>query len=86
MKPKPLLLSLLGSAAALALLFLPQASVGQAGGDDPQLAPVLLEISKQQTQITENHRKIEEKVALIAEDVRLARIFVGRGGGKNTTP
>ena len=36
----------------------------------------------QQALIVESQTKIDEKIAVIAEDVRVARIFVARGGGK----
>jgi hypothetical protein len=72
--------------AALAILFAgglaPRPSLGQAGGDDPMLNPVIDEITKQQAVIVENQTQIDAKLAVIAEDLRVARIFVGRGGGK----
>ncbi len=40
------------------------------------------ELTAQQVVATENQTKIDEKLAAIAEAVRLARIFVARGGGK----
>jgi RsiW-degrading membrane proteinase PrsW (M82 family) len=68
--------------ATLALALGPRSSLGQAAADDALLAPLIEEIAKQQTQVVENQAKIDEKLAGIAEDLRLARIFVGRGGGK----
>lgn len=69
-------------AISFATCLIPRPSLGQAGADDPLLAPLIEEITKQQAAIAENQTKIEEKLALIAEDIRVARIFVGRGGGK----
>jgi hypothetical protein len=66
---------------ALRLVFAPSVSHGQAAAEDPLLAPLILELTKQQLQVAANQAKIDEKLAAIAEDVRLARIFVGRGGG-----
>ncbi len=82
MKAKPLS-ALACVLVALGLgLTLPQRSSGQAGNDAAALAAVLTELMAQQAAITENQTKIEEKIAVIAEDVRIARIFVARGGGK----
>lgn len=69
-------------AIAFATGLVPRPSLGQAGGDDPLLSPLIDEITKQQTSIVENQAQIDVKLATIAEDLRVARIFVGRGGGK----
>ena len=71
-------------AIAFAAGLAPRPSLGQAGGDDPLLAPLIEEITKQQATIVENQTQIDAKLAVIAEDLRVARIFVGRGGGKVT--
>jgi hypothetical protein len=69
-------------AIAFATGLAPHPSLGQAGGDDPLLSPLIEEITKQQAVIVENQTQIDAKLATIAEDIRVARIFVGRGGGK----
>jgi hypothetical protein len=69
-------------AAAFAAGLAPSPSLGQAGGDDPLLAPLIEEITKQQALIVDNQTQIDAKLAVIGEDIRVARIFVGRGGGK----
>jgi hypothetical protein len=74
----------LASAALLGLVAVPLSSNGQAGaaaGGDPATAAMVVELSAQQAQIETNQAKIDEKLALIAEDVRQARLFVARGGG-----
>ncbi len=83
MKRSPMLFALTGVCALTGALLLPQPSSGQApaSGDDA-LAQMLTEVVTQQTTIHENQTKIDEKIAVIAEDIRIARIFVGRGGGK----
>jgi len=83
MKSKRFLCSA-GAALALAvLLAVPQSSSGQAGASDEQLVATLLsEVAAQQKTIAENQVKVDEKVALVAEEVRLARIYSGRSGGK----
>ena len=68
-------------AVAFATGLVPSSS-GQAGADDPLLKPMIDELARQQASIVENQTAIETKLAVIAEDLRIARIFVGRGGGK----
>ncbi|HYR57242.1 MAG TPA: hypothetical protein VEO95_01380 [Chthoniobacteraceae bacterium] len=69
-------------AVALAAGLSPQATRGQIAADDLVLAQLIDEVSKQQAQVIDNQTKIDEKLATIAENLRVARIFVGRGGGK----
>jgi hypothetical protein len=45
-------------------------------------APELKELRLQQIALQENEKKIDEKLAGIAEEIRQARIFVSRGGKK----
>ena len=73
-----------GAALALCIfLAVPQPSSGQAGRNEEQLAATLLaEVAAQQKMIADNQTKLEEKVTLVAEEVRLARIYSGRSGGK----
>ena len=83
MKRSPLLLAFTGASALLAVLLLPQPSSGQApAAADGAVTQLLTEVATQQTAILESHAKIDVKIAAIAEDVRIARIFVSRGGGK----
>jgi hypothetical protein len=83
MKPKPIALTLLGAIALFASLALPRESVGQAAAnDEAQIAQALADVAAQQTVISENQTKIDEKVAAVAEEIRVARIFAGRTGGK----
>ena len=83
MKRSPTLFALSGACALIGALLLPQPSSGQAPVvSDDGMAQLLTEVVTQQAAILENHAKIDEKIATIAEDVRVARIFIGRGGGK----
>lgn len=83
MKPKPIALTLLGAIALIAGMSLPRESVGQAAtNEELQITQALADVAAQQTVILENQAKIDEKVAAIAEEVRVARIFAGRVGGK----
>ena len=85
MKAKPLFVTALG-VAAIALAFVPNQSNGQAETEEATIASLLTELSAQQAAIGQNQDKIETQLAVIAEDIRIARIFVGRGGGKVTAP
>lgn len=80
MKP---LSALAAALVALVLgLTLPERSSGQAANESAAIASLITEIAAQQALITENQAKMDERIAVIAEDVRVARIFVARGGGK----
>ena len=83
MKRSPMLLALTGAGALLGALLLPQPSSGQApAASEAAVVQLITEVVAQQAAISENHAKLDEKIAAIAEDIRIARIFVGRGGGK----
>lgn len=82
MNPKSLVIPVLAAAILATALFLPTRSNGQAGVDDPALAILVTEVSTQQTTIIDNQAKIDAKLAKIAENLRLARIYAGRAGGK----
>lgn len=45
-----------------------------------ELNALLSEVQTQQKEIAENHARIDEKLATLAETVREARIFSSRGG------
>jgi hypothetical protein len=47
--------------------------------DQQQVAALAKEVQSQQAAIAENQTKINEKVAAIAEALRQAKIFAGRG-------
>jgi hypothetical protein len=70
------------AALAAACFLAPHDSQGQAGSDEAAIAALIDEVAAQQTLITDNQTKIDAKLVTIAEDVRLARIYVARGGGK----
>lgn len=76
-------LATLGSAALLALVVAPHQSSGQAGNEsDTATATLIADVTVQQALLVENQVKIDDKIAAIAEEVRLARLHVSRGGGK----
>jgi uncharacterized protein YlxW (UPF0749 family) len=47
--------------------------------DQQQIAALAKEVQSQQAAIAENQTKINEKIAAIAEALRQARIYAGRG-------
>lgn len=80
-KPNKLLLAGLGAIAFAGVALNPQTSRAQDANEQQQIAQLVVEIAKQQTQIVANQKLIDEKVAVIAENLRIAKIFVSRGGG-----
>jgi len=83
MKTKSTLWTALAAVALFAALAFPRPSSGQAGaGDDPLVNAILIEVTAQQAVIADNQTKIDDKVAAVAEEIRVGRIFAGRAGGK----
>ncbi len=82
MKPKTLLISALAIAASGLALLLPDTTHGAADADVSKTAALLQQLQAQQKTVSENQAKIDEKLAAVAEEIRLARIFVSRGGRK----
>lgn len=79
MNSKSLLAVALAGAALASALLVPSRSNGQAAGDDPMVAALVNEVTVQQATLADNQAKIDAKLAAIAENIRLARIYVGRG-------
>jgi hypothetical protein len=82
MNPKSLAVTALAAAALGSALFAPLRSNGQAAGDDSLLIAGLDELTAQQITLANNQAAIDAKLGAIGENLRLARIYVGRGGGK----
>jgi hypothetical protein len=55
---------------------------GQSEVEGAQLDLLIREVSEQQTVIAKNQAEMDEKLAAIAEDLRIARIYVSRAGGR----
>lgn len=70
---------LAGGGILLAAL-LPVATRGESDTDSAALVSVIKDVRGQQATLIDNQKKIDEKIAAIAEQVRVARIFVSRGG------
>lgn len=95
MKTKPLLLSLIGAGALAGWLAAPVLTQAQtptavaptaaanaaAEAEAAALAALLAELTAQSVIINENQTKIDQQIAVVAESVRVARIFAARGGG-----
>ena len=76
---KSLLVPALGAAGLVAAILMPTRSQGEVGPDDPAFINLLREVATQQTTINDNQKNIDDKIAAVAEDVRLARSFSARG-------
>jgi len=81
MKPQSLLLAACAALALFSWLISPDQSNGQVDSEIQSISALLAEINAQQIVIAENHTKIDDKLAAVGEEVRLARIYSGRGGG-----
>ena len=81
-KPKPIFLLGAAAVAAICALSFPAASSGDVPADEQAIVQIVNEIAAQHAKIAANQQAIEQKVALIEENLRVARIYVSRGGGK----
>ena len=81
-KPKFFLLWGAVAAAVIGAVSFPSSSSGQAPGDEQAIAQLVTEIAGQHAKIAANQQAIDLKVAAIAENLRVAHIYVSRGGGK----
>jgi hypothetical protein len=66
--------------ACLATAFVTSLRAQAPAPPDQQLLAMIKEIQAQQAQITDNQAKIEQKLTIVAEAVRVARIYSSRGG------
>jgi hypothetical protein len=66
--------------AVSALLISSSSAQAPSGKDEEQLLILVKEVQAQQAQIADNQGKIDTKLVDVAEAVRVARIFAGRGG------
>jgi hypothetical protein len=82
MKPKSFVLALAGGAALVAGVTWPSSSQGQADAAERATQALIIEIAAQQALLAQNQTAIDQKIATVAENVRVARIFVSRSGGK----
>jgi hypothetical protein len=79
MKPLRLLLTA-ATTVLLVALFSPQNSTGQTAAPDAQTTAIIQEIRAQQKSLLQNQAAIDQKVADLGEQIRVARIFVSRAG------
>ncbi len=70
-------LTLLGGLALLATSISAQSP---AANEQEQVVTMMKEVQAQQLQIADNQAKIDEKLATLAEAIRVARIYGSRGG------
>lgn len=74
---QPKKLFLLGVCVAILAGLVP--SSAQAPTEQQTLALLVKEVAEQQAKIVANQTVIDEKVATVTENLRLAKIFVSRG-------
>ncbi len=83
MTPKSALCTLAAAGALAALVAFPPPIQGQAAPEGEALInQLLVEATAQQSVIAENQVKIDAQIAAITEEVRVARLFAARTGGK----
>jgi protein involved in ribonucleotide reduction len=82
MKSKITLCALIAALMMPFVLLTPARSQSQADELPPQVLSLLNEVQQQQAAIVASQDQIDAKIATIAEEVRLARIFVSRAGAK----
>jgi len=51
-----------------------------------QLLATVNRLTQQQVEIVDNQGKLDQKIADLGETVRVARLFMSRGGGKHKPP
>jgi glucose-6-phosphate dehydrogenase assembly protein OpcA len=73
---KPILLALLLPGTMLVMSF--SAAQTPDANQEQKLLALIKEVQTQQSQLTENQAKIEEKLAEVAETIRTARIYTKR--------
>jgi hypothetical protein len=56
----------------------PTSAQAPASNEEHQLIALIRDVKAQQTQVLGNQSKIEEKLAEIAETLRVARVFTGQ--------
>jgi len=78
-RPKSILFGGMTAAFLWAVSF-PSPCSGQAPAEDQALAQLVAEIAAQQAKMVANQQAIDKKLAVIEENIRVAWIFVSRGG------
>ena len=65
---------------AFALVAASMAGQSPVPDENPQVQVLMKQVQAQQIQLAYNQAKIDEKLATLAETIRLARIYASRGG------
>ncbi len=81
MKKNCVLFALMTVGTVLTLFVSPLRTHGQSEAQGNQIDLLLQEVGQQQITIANNQAIIDEKLAAIDENLRVARIFVSRAGG-----
>lgn len=79
MKPRTILYSVVAAGAAV-FAFYPKPVTAQTDTPNPALEEALQDVQKQQATIVDNQKQIDDKLAAVSDALRIARIYVSRGG------
>jgi hypothetical protein len=80
-KPKSIFLRGAAAVAVVTAVLAPRTSTAQAPGDEQAVLRLVADIAAQHAKIIENQQAIDRKMAAIEENLRVAKIYVSRGGG-----
>ena len=79
MKPRTILYSMVAVCAAV-FAFSTNHLTAQSDTTSPAVTDLLKDVQDQQATIADNQKQIDTKLAAINESLRIARIYVSRGG------
>jgi hypothetical protein len=80
MKTKTILCIMAAVCAAVFAFFPANRSTAQSDLDSPAVAALLRDVQAQQTTLAENQKQIDAGLAEVGESLRIAKIYVSRGG------
>jgi hypothetical protein len=70
---------LLAATIVVSVLLAHPSTAPAQSGEDPAVVSLITDLNAQQAALQENQNNIDVKIAAVAEDVRQARLFAGRG-------
>ena len=81
MKPRTLFVTIIAACATTFAFLNPNLLTAQSETQSPAVTALIQDLQTQQATLADNQKQIDAKIAGIAEALRIARIYVGRGGG-----
>jgi peptidoglycan hydrolase CwlO-like protein len=70
-------------ALAVASIFVAILCSGNAQSSSSPLFDVVNALKQQQAQIADNQNNVDDKINSLTEEIRVARLYMSRGGGKH---